>query len=113
MSSPSASVTVAPMTKLGVSSARIPPRKPMAAMANMAPDARPSSAGFQVKPSPPVLRGHDTRSTPVVAMAMAAATLGLTLSPRKARPPARARPEPAATWPVLEAHIDVPLHPQL
>ena len=34
----------------------------------------PSSAGFHVKASPPVLRGHDTSSTPTVAMAMAAAT---------------------------------------
>ena len=68
MRRPTASVVVAATTKLGVSSARMPPRKPMAAMANMAPEPMPSSAGFQVNASPPVLRGQDTSSTPMVAM---------------------------------------------
>ena len=39
------------------------------------PKPMPSSAGFDVKASPPVLRGQDTRSTPMVAIAMAAARL--------------------------------------
>ena len=46
----------------------MPPRKPMAAMANMAPEAMPSRAGRQLKASSALLRGQDMISTPAVAM---------------------------------------------
>ena len=50
----------------------------MAAMANSAPEAMPSAAGFHEKASAEPVLGHDMTSTPAVATTMASACPAVT-----------------------------------
>src|SRR5690606_27909499 len=86
MMSPSANVVEAARTKLSASSAMMPPRKPTAARANIAPEAIPNAADCQESVAATLRCGQDIMTTPTVAMRMAVTRPSESWSQRNASP---------------------------